>query len=163
MQIGSVTIPDTCPEACPGLDEQEFSGGLCKKCPVFNVPEVVSASEYREDWAKEYLKLFNTGELPVLSIEEESHSLDHWSKYTGYRMKTMYDIKTKSGDVYPCYWPNGGSWTPCNCHATPSFDDDDIDMVKLSGVHMATHEKEEFVEYWNKLKEEPGESCSSEP
>ena len=78
MQIANLEFPDHCPEQCKGKDEPWTHGGLCSRCPVFNVPEVVSADSYNPTWAAEYHSFINGGPEPKLlfSIVESDEPLD---------------------------------------------------------------------------------------
>jgi hypothetical protein len=77
-----IEIPDVCPPNCElkGIDAN--INGWCDYCPIFNcmstpVPaefgvgstfKLIEPEDYREDWAEEWKKFFDTGETPVLRI-----------------------------------------------------------------------------------------------
>ena len=75
------TVPDKCPDDCDFIHDFRNYGqsAICFRCPVFVCQEpkteedkyympMVPANEYREDWASEWEKFFNTGEYPKLML-----------------------------------------------------------------------------------------------
>ena len=68
-------VPDKCPDDCSLMGDMKSYGqnSLCFRCPVFNCSgeareRLLKPEEYREDWAKEWVKFFS-GEVkePILS------------------------------------------------------------------------------------------------
>jgi len=82
MKIGTenkFTIPNECPIDCIFKDDIKNHGqnSICYHCPVMcckmplNDEEakympIVHANEYRNDWAEQWERFFNTGEYPLL-------------------------------------------------------------------------------------------------
>lgn len=62
MKIGDATLPDKCPDKCPGHDGYPGQGGMCARCPLFNCLPVKESdgTEFRlvepEDFDKECAK-----------------------------------------------------------------------------------------------------------
>ena len=79
MKIGKYDVPETCPEFCPGRNELPSQGGTCHRCPIFNcVPckdengvefSLLRPDEYREDWAKTYLDMWERAAAPMTREE----------------------------------------------------------------------------------------------
>lgn len=69
MQIANLEFPTKCPEQCKGKDEPWTQGGLCSRCPIFNVPELVSADSYNPTWAAEFHAFINGGPEPTLRFD----------------------------------------------------------------------------------------------
>jgi hypothetical protein len=75
MLIGGQEFPEECPKKCPGKDDNIGQGGLCYRCPIFNCQKfdytqedgkvfkisMLRPDQYREDWAKNWKKWFDTG------------------------------------------------------------------------------------------------------
>ena len=74
-------VPDKCPEGCVFNDSLIMygQGSPCTRCPVMccKMPvtdedkkymPIVSAKEYRKDWAKEWNTFFETGKIPQIRI-----------------------------------------------------------------------------------------------
>ena len=70
-------VPDNCPKNCLFKQEYGYQGGLCHRCPIFNCRKdvdgfcLIEPEDYREDWAKEWSKFFETGEVPELRFKME--------------------------------------------------------------------------------------------
>jgi len=83
MQIANLEFPEACPSECKGKNEVWDQGGLCSRCPVFNVPDLVRADSYNPTWAVEYHAFIHGGSEPKLlfSIVESDEPLDHEDEY----------------------------------------------------------------------------------
>lgn len=73
---GKIEIPDECPSECSARGMEFYQGNLCSRCPVFCcVPDnngfsLIDPSDYREEWAKEFVKFFNKEvEWPELKLK----------------------------------------------------------------------------------------------
>ena len=83
MKLGSTLqfeCPDNCPKECSLKPEFFYQGCFCTRCPVLNCKEPITEedkdymplirnSQYRDDWAKEWVKFFRTGEKPKLKLK----------------------------------------------------------------------------------------------
>ena len=85
MKIGSslqYECPNECPKNCTFKGEFFNYGqnAMCGRCPVFSCKEpiteedkiylpLVPASQFRDDWAKEWDRFFKTGKKPNLYLE----------------------------------------------------------------------------------------------
>lgn len=82
MKIGSdfqFEVPDKCPENCTEKPEHFYQGCMCTQCPIFTCKEpitdedkkympVISAQNFRNDWAKEWETFFKLGIHPQLKL-----------------------------------------------------------------------------------------------
>jgi len=66
MQIANLEFPTTCPVGCQGKLESWYQGCLCSRCPVYNVPDIVSADSYNPIWAAEFHAFIYGGPQPKL-------------------------------------------------------------------------------------------------
>lgn len=72
MKIGNTILPDSCPTNCAFKEQPLYQGCACTRCPIFNCvgkDRLLEPDCYREDWAKEWEKFFETGEFPILKLE----------------------------------------------------------------------------------------------
>ena len=82
MKFGSklqFEYPEKCPQKCVLKPEYFYQGCLCMRCPALNCKEpeteedkeympLVSAKQFRDDWAEAWDKFFKIGEYPKLKI-----------------------------------------------------------------------------------------------
>lgn len=82
MLVGKnkVNLPDECPKDCPYYNDisNYGQGAICRSCPLFVCTGerdyvLVSAEEFRDDWAVEWKEFFDTGmkKMPHLKLSNK--------------------------------------------------------------------------------------------
>jgi len=68
---GKYEVPDECPVDCKYCGDMGKYGqnSICGRCPVFVCPGMVEPEGYRDDWAEEWVKFFETGREPDLRFK----------------------------------------------------------------------------------------------
>jgi hypothetical protein len=72
---GKIEVPDECPKNCKYRGEPFYQGNACSRCPIFNCKRddegicLIEPEDYREDWAIEWKKFFDTGKEPKLYLK----------------------------------------------------------------------------------------------